>query len=652
MKKLHYLFLALSMISTILAAQDKEDDILMTIDDRNITVEEFERIYHKNNSNTALEQQSVEEYLELFINFKLKVIEAEELGLDTTAAFKREFNGYRKQLAKPYLNDQEEVDKLVREAFERAQKDVHVGHIMIRMSEYASPEDTAKIYEKAMEIRQRILDGEDFGAMAKAYSDDPSAKNNAGDLGWFSVFRMVYPFETGCYTTPKGAISMPVRTRFGYHLIKLIDERPARGEIQVAHIMVMVPESMTDEEKTEAKVKIDRLYDSLEAGKDFAEMARKYSEDRGSAGRGGELPWFGTGRMVPEFEDAGFALQEIGDICKPIKTAFGWHIIKLLDRKTFEDFEAVKADLQNSVMKSDRIAYSRAAMIERIKDKNNFSENLANLKVFYDIVDTTFFTRAWDPERASQLNGTLFTIGERKISQADFADYLAANQGGRKMNIEVLVNNQYKKFVEAEVLQYEEDRLPDKYPEFRHLVQEYHDGILLFDLTDKMVWTKAVEDSVGLTAFYNEHKNDYQWEKRMDATLYTCRDEAVAGYAMGLLNDPKNKKMTPEEIQSAAFREFNDSSCLSFEHRKFEAGDRPQVDKMDWSDRVSDVQTEKGKTVFLYNNKILRPSIKELDECRGLVTADYQNHLEKEWIKSLRAKYPVHVNEELLSRIK
>ena len=642
MKNLHFIIGAIFLISPILRAQDMNGEILMTIHDRQITVEEFERIYHKNNSNTALEQQTVDEYLELFINFKLKVIEAEEMGLDTTDAFLREFNGYKKQLAKPYLSDKEEVDALVQEAFERSQKELQASHILVRLNEFAGPEDTALAYTKAMEIRDRFLAGEDFGILARTYSNDPSAKDNAGMLGWFTTFRMVYPFETGAYNTAKGDVSLPVRTRFGYHLIHVTDERPARGEVQVAHIMVMVPESMSDEEKAKARKKIQGYYDSLRAGKEFSAMAMEYSEDRGSAGRGGELPWFGTGRMVGEFKEASFALTNIGDISEPVQTSYGWHIITLLNKKTFDDFEAVKADLQSNVTKSDRNVYSKAAMIERLKQKYNFREYTDRLHEFHAVVDTGIFLRTWEPAQAAKLNKTLFIIGDREINQRQLTSFLASRQGGRHINIEVHIYNQYQKFVEEQVLQYEEDQLPDKYPEFRHLVQEYHDGILLFDLTDKMVWSKAVEDSAGLEAFYQEHKNDYRWGKRMDATIYTCRDKEVALFARKLLEDPKNKKTSPENIQSHAFAQFSDSTCLTFAGRKLESGDHALADNMDWSsDKVSDIQTEKGKEVFLVNNKLLKPSVKELDECRGLVTADYQNHLEKEWIAILREKYPV-----------
>ncbi len=651
MTRLTRFILPLLLFSSHVFCQADADKILMTIHDRQITLDEFERIYKKNNSSTALEQQTVEEYLDLFINFKLKVIEAEELGMDTTQRFIKEFNGYKQQLAKPYLSDTEEVDALVQEAFERAQKEINVSHILIRTNAEAPPEDTLRAFNKAIEIRDRILAGEDFGTVAKATSDDPSAKTNAGVLGWFTVFRMVYPFENGAYQTEKGKLSWPVRTRFGYHLIKVNDIRPARGNVRVSHIMIMTPEGMNDELRTDAKKRIQMLYDSIQSGMDFAEIARKYSEDGGSAARGGELPWFGTGRMVAPFEDASFALANIEDISEPIQTSFGWHIIKLLEQKKFDDFETVQADLRANVTKSDRNAYSKKALVERIKRSNNFTENRESLYPFYTVVDTSIFYRNWDVSKAAGLNEVLFTIGDRSVTQQDFASYLAEKQAATKKNIQVFVDNHYEKFIEVEVLQYEEDQLPGKYPEFKHLIQEYHDGILLFDLTDQMVWSKAVEDSVGMEAYYADNRSNYMWEKRLDATLFTCRDAEVAAFAKDLLSKKKRKRPSPEAVQSLAYAEFSDSSCLSFEFNKYELGDHPLVEKMDWNDPMTDNMDEEGKVIFLVKNKVLKPEPKMLDECRGIVTADYQNHLETDWIEELRVKYTVQVNREMLSEI-
>ncbi|MBL7112508.1 MAG: peptidylprolyl isomerase [Bacteroidales bacterium] len=630
--------------------QPEDDEILMRIHDRDISLSEFERIYNKNNTNPSIEQQTVTEYLELFINFKLKVIEAEELGLDTTEAFKREFNGYKKQLAKPYLSDKEEMDELVKEAFERAQYDLNVSHILIRCDQFASPDDTAKAWQKTIEIRERILGGEDFGTVAKATSDDPSVKDNAGELGYFTTFRMLYPFESGAYNTETGEISMPVRTRFGYHLIRINDKRPAKGTVKVAHIMVLTPQGMSEKDLKAAEEKIFLYYDKIQLGMDFTEMAQKYSEDRGSAARGGELPVFGTGRMVPEFENASFALEKPGEISKPVKTSFGWHIIKLIEKTGVDDFEASKEEIKAMVTKSDRNSYSKKAMVSKIKKQYQFMEYRGRLADFYSVVDSTIFDRTWTAEKAAHLDEILFVIGDREIPQSDFAIILENGQATSRMNIIAYINNKYDEFVENKVIEYEEDQLVYKFPDYRYLLQEYHDGILLFDLTDQMVWSKAIQDTIGLLAFYEENKNNYSWDKRMDATLYTCRDESVANKARELLIK-KMKKATPDELAGKLFGIFKDSTCVEFSKGIYEPGDNEFMDQMNWNNPFSDNIQSGDKIILIQKNKIIRPEPKELNESRGLVTADYQTHLEKLWIEELKAKYAIKVNEDLLSKV-
>jgi len=647
------LFLFALGIGILAQAQNYDDEVLMTIYNRKVTLGEFERIYNKNNSNPSIEQQTVDEYLDLFINFKLKVIEAEERGMDTTAAFLREFNGYKKQLAKPYLSDKAEQEVLVQEAFKRAQNDIHASHILIRLDEFAAPEDTLIAHEKIMQIRNRIEAGEDFSTVAKATSDDPSVKTNGGDIGWFTVFKMIYPFETTAYNTPPGRVSMPVRTRFGYHIIKIHEKRPAKGEVRVSHIMVMTPEIMSEANKLAAKEKIDKYYDTLNQGADFAELVRFFSEDRRSAANDGELPWFGTGMMVPEFESAAFAISRIGDYSEPVKTAFGWHIIKLLEKKGVDDFERMKPDLENMVAKSDRNTYSKKAMIGRIKNQNDFKESPGNLDVFYTLVDSTIFTTGWTIPDFDYEDRVLFTLGRKNFTQNDFASYLKETQGGRPMNIKVYVYNKYNEFADKSVLEYEEAQLPLKYPEFRHLVQEYHDGILLFDLTDKMVWSKAVKDSAGLEEYYESHKKDYMWkDDRLDATIYSCRSENVAKKSSALLIKKRKKHFDPSQIVESMIKEFDDSTCIQYRTGIFEKGDDAFIDKMDWSKNISGNMEDNGRIVFIVKNKILKPEPKKLEEARGLVTADYQTYLEKLWIRELRDKYNVEVNKELLSKIK
>ena len=322
--------LPLLVLSASLMAGGK-DPVLMQINDKPVYKSEFEYIYNKNNSNNSLDKKTLEEYVELFINFKLKVEEAKTQGLDTTRAFVNELNGYRNQLTRPHLTDSKVEESVIREADERLKEDVEVSHILVRIAPEATPADTLKAWKKINEIAERVKK-EDFATVAKESSEDQSVTDNAGYIGWITGFRTVFPFENKAYATPVGTISAPVRTSFGYHIIKVHNRRFSRGEILVSHIMRFT--SQGDEAgNAKAKAAIDSLYQLVKSGADFGAIAETNSEDRGSAARKGELPWFGVGRMVQEFEQAAFALTEKGQISAPVQSPYGWHIIKLLDQK-------------------------------------------------------------------------------------------------------------------------------------------------------------------------------------------------------------------------------------------------------------------------------------------------------------------------------
>jgi len=650
--RLIFTLILLFSISKLLS-QNNQDEVLMMIHDREITLGEFERIYKKNNSSSSIEQQSVDEYVDLFINFKLKVIEAEELGYDTIASFIREFTGYQKQLAKPYMTDKKEMEDLLKEAYQRAQFEIHVSHILIKCDQNEAPEDAAIAYAKAYEIRQRILNGEDFSKVARETSDDPSAKTNGGDLGYFTVFDIVYPFESAAYETEPGMISIPVRSSFGYHIIKVHERRPARGKVKVAHIMVFTPDTMTVEQLVEAGNKIYLLYDSLITGIDFSELARRQSEDIGSAAMGGELAPFGTGMMVPEFEQAALALKNPGDISKPVKTSFGWHIIKLIEHQEIGNFEEMRAEYTDMIKTSNRVLQSRLAMIEKLKKQYNFTDFNGDLSPFYDIVDSTIFDGAtWSVPEDDQLNERMFIIDGHEYSQLDFARFLEANQGGYPLTKVSYLNRRMTDFIEASLMAYEESQLSIKYPEYRHLLQEYHDGILLFDLTDKMVRSKTIRDTIGLKKFFEKHRDEYIWGERLDAWIYRCESRAVAEEAVRFLKDQANLYASPSALIARLCAPRYDPSCITSTTGAYERGDNEFVDKMDWNEWISDISEKDGRFIFVIKKDILPSARKTFDEAYGLVTADYQNHLEEEWIAELRKKYRVKVNRKLLSAIR
>jgi peptidyl-prolyl cis-trans isomerase SurA len=638
-------------LNTITAQTKNKDAVLMTIGQSKVTVAEFESVYKKNNTkDVANDVKSLNDYVDLFVNFKLKVKEAEELKLDTAKAFKDELAGYRKQLAQPYLTDKDVNEKLLQETYSRLQEDVHASHILVKVAETALPKDTLEAYNKVMKIRARVLKGEDFNKVAseKGISDDPSAKDNGGDLGYFTAMQMVYSFETAAYTTKVGEVSMPIRTRFGYHIIKVHDKRKAQGEVLVAHIMVKTPPNMSKDDSTNAVTKINEIYTKLKAGAKFEELATQFSDDKTSAKKGGELMWFGTSKMPIEFEKASFALKNKNDFSAPVKTKYGWHVIKLVDKKGLATFDAMKNELKDKVTKDSRSQAGRASLIAKIKAEYKFKENLAARDEFAKVLDSTTFEGTWDKSKAASLKKTIFNFNDKVYTQADFATYIASRQGKRpKMDVNMLIAQLYKQYVDESAIAYEESRLDQKYPEFKALMEEYHDGILLFDLTDKKVWSKAVKDTTGAKEYYEKNKANYMWEERVEATVYSCSDATVAQKVRKMITDKKSEKDILAEINKDS--QLN----LQTESKLFTKGENEFVDK-NWKVGVSaDINSEKDKKVIIVaSTNVLAPSAKSFQDARGMVTADYQNHLEKEWLAELRKKYTVSIDQNVLSTIK
>ena len=644
------LLFALLVGSVDLFAQ-KKDPVLLTVDGQDITLSEFEAVYKKNNRDEMVDQEDLKEYLELYINFRLKVREAEAMGLDTAKKFIQELKGYQKQLAKPYLTDKSVTEKLVKEAYERSLKDINASHILLKIGPDALPKDTLKAYNKLMDIRKMALKG-DFAELAKKYSEDPSAKENGGDLGWFSALRMVYPFETAAFTTPVGEISMPVRTRFGYHILKVNGQRDALGEINAAHIMIKTDEGASEEKLEEAKKKIFEVKELLDKGESFEDLARKYSQDRGSSNKGGVLPRFGTGRMVAPFEKAAFDLKEDGKYSEPFLTQYGWHIVKRLERFPVPSFEESEQTLSSKVAKDSRSQMSQTVVLNRIKKDYNFKENRKALDAIGALLDSTLIEGKWNADAAKGLNETIFSIGDKKYTQADFADYIASRQTRRRdEDLLIIMNGMYSKYVDESLLAYEESKLDEKYPEYKALLKEYRDGILLFDLTDQKVWSKAVKDTAGLKAYHENHKTDFMWEKRLDAELYYVQNDSILEPLEKALKK-KMKKGSPstEEL----IKEFNANSALNLqvESDKYEKNDEELLENIAWEKGLQGPLKSGDNQVFVLVKDVLEPTPKSLKEARGLVTAAYQNYLEQQWIEELRNKYEYTANAELLKKIK
>ena len=633
-------------------AQDTDEDrVLMMVANEKITKKEFLKVYYKNSKrDEEIDQKSLEEYLQLYINFKLKVAEAKELGLDTTKAFINELSGYRAQLAQPYLNDKSISEGLLQEAYERKQYDIRASHILIKVGIDADARDTLVARRKIMKLRKRILNGEEFGAVAGLASEDPSAKDNGGDLGYFTVFQMIYPFESMAYNTEVGKVSKPVRTRYGYHIIKVQDKRDALGEVKTSHVMVITKRDASKEALAKARTKIEEAYAELEQGSSFSDVVRKYSEDKKTSTSGGALPWFTTGKMVGDFEMAVARLTQKGAYTKPVKTPYGWHIIQLNDTKGLPEFNQIKGELKARITKDARSNRPRESFVGKVKKEYGFKESIRERNDFYTVVDESYFKGKWDISKAADLTSTLFSIGNQNYSQGDFASYIQNHPVKSKdKSARSAVNRLYTQYVQESCIAYADSRLESKYPDFKSLVQEYHDGILLFELTDQKVWSKAIKDTTGLKVFYANNKNNYMWGRRLDAEVYTCDDELVAKSTRKLVKKKAKKGYTTDYIKKSINEE---KKVLVITANKYSENEDELISKIKWEPGITANMSLDGKVVFVNVKNVLNPVPKTLMESKGLVTADYQTYLEKEWIETLKIKYDVEVNGEVLSSIK
>lgn len=634
----------------------QQDPILMTINDVAITKSEFERIYYKNNRDSVHDEKAIKDYLELFINFKLKVIEAKKLGLDTLPTFKQELQSYRKQLSDPYFVDKETEEKLLKEAYERKKWRIRTSHILIKVSENASPADTLAAYNKAMEIKKRIDKGEDFAKLAMEYSEDDASKLNGGDIGYLTVFTTVLPYENAVYSLKVGEVSNPIRSQYGYHIIKVTDRKENPGEVKVAHIMVLVPRDAKEEDITKAENKINEIYQKLQQGEDFAKLAIEYSDDKASGKRGGDLPWFGTGRMVPEFESVAFETK-IGEYSKPFRTAFGYHIIKKHDVRPLQPFETEKNELANKIAKDPRAQQSKLILIEKLKKEYGYTFNQKNLDEIIKYVDTTLYSGNFKMPANIKLNKPIFTLKDSIYTQAKFVDFLANYKNKQKDAVKneaakMLARQLYKEWENHQIIAYEDAHLEQKYPSFAHLLQEYHDGILLFDLTDKMVWSKAIKDTAGLKEFYEKNKNNYMWDERAEVYLISYENDKCKDLFIKAITNNK-KQLSIEDILNNINKK---TICLTKKDVKlFSKGDSPAVDKLAFNaDKSQNTKynIDSEKKLIFYLNKILPPQPKQLNEAKGIITADYQSYLEKEWIQELRNKYKVVINYDVLKLVK
>ena len=645
---LRYILLLFIVLCTFFGFSQNDDDIIIKIDDQQITRAEFVRLYQKNNDHLLdeSEKKTPKEYLDLFINFKLKVLEAERLGYDTVPGFISELKNYREELAKPYLTAVKYTNKMVETAYQRMKTEVNASHILLRLPPNATPADTLKAWNKLIEIRQKIKSGADFNQMAEKYSEDPSAKTNQGNLGYFTAFQMVYPFEDAAYKTEIGELSQPVRTNFGYHLIKVNNKREAKGQIKVAHIMKRLAVNSSEETIKRQKQVIDSLAMELKNGADFAELAKENSDDRRSAANGGALSWFGSSGMLPEFANPAFALKNDGDVSDVIRTPYGWHIIKRIESRPIPSYDEIKDFLTEKIRKNPEISdHSVEIFVKNLKSEYHFKDSqlLDELK---KEVEPFFKNNRFDAINLQKPNQEIFSFANVKVTADEFANYLEKNKTTKEQtNSQILIDELYQNFITQKLLDYENDHLEEKYPEFKFLVKEYHDGILLFNISEDKIWNAAAQDSIGLQTFYKENAKKYTWDERFKGWSIKCKKQETRDFIDAVFEEDPDIQAQELRDQVNSHLENNQVE-LVFGY--FEKGMDSLVDYLVWNSQKPEDYQE--GLHFVRGDKVA-PQPKSLEEAKGLYISDYQNYLEKQWIKKLRKEYKIRVRKRILREV-
>ncbi len=650
MKKILSLnLLLLALITSFTIDAQKKEDALFTYGGIGVSKKEFLRMYTKNinNQKPDFSEKAIREYLTLYSRFKMKVAEANALRIDTLANIESELGTYKKQLAKTYLTDTEMKNKLIKEAYDRSKKDVRIAHILI--STPRNNDDTLSAYRKIDSLYKAItVNKADFAVIARMFSEDKQSGSNGGDIGFITPLQIVYPFENVAYNTPVGSVSKPFKTIYGYHIIKKLEERQARGEIQVAQILVNVKKSGGEEGERIGKARIDSVYLMLKKGQSFESMVEKYSDDKFSLNSKGVLASFGVGQMLPIFEDAAFSLKKPGDISEPIKTEYGYHIVKLMSKTPLKPFDSVKTDLGKRIEKDSRTDIARIEYTEKVKTKLNFKEYpIALNEIIAAINDSTLMNGTYNANEYAKYKKPLFTMSDVEITQADFANYLEAftkaKMYGKK---DPTLRSLYKTYADKALNDYQENRLVDENEDYRNLLTEYRDGIMLFELTDKSVWSKASMDTTGLNEFYANNKAKYQWGPSVKGTIYKANDEETAKMLVKQLNNPKN---TNSDDILKAVSEAGAQNKLVAENGKYEKTRFPANLKMTAGKYCPYYKNEDGTYTLLKVDEVYNePTQKTLSEARGYVISEYQEYLEKNWIADLEAKYPVKLNESVI----
>jgi peptidyl-prolyl cis-trans isomerase SurA len=610
-----------------------------------VSVKEFLKAYNKNKTNVRTEK-AFRDYLNLYIASRLKIKEAKERGYDTLPQMVSDLDNLRQQILPNYITDKESVNRLVDEAYTRSQKDIHLAHIFINFQQNGIFDSVAAL-KKLAEVQEKLKSGIDFSTVAKQYSEDPSAKENGGDLDWVTVFNLPYALENLAYSTQVGKVSGAYRSKAGYHIFKNLEERKDPGRINASQILIAFPPGADASVKVSSKKLADSIYNRLLKGDDFGKLASQFSNDVVSAAANGQMMEFGVGEYEPVFENAVYTLQK-SSISKPFLTSHGYHIVKLVQKTGAINKNDAKAMdvLRNKVEQSDRMASTKTILANRILKDGGYKKSSFNNLELWAFSDSILNYQK--PNIPVQLSGSsdLFQIGDKKFLVSDWIGYAQTfrykpDGSGIKPYPQL-----WDEFVEGMALNYYQSNLENYNEEFKGQINEFRDGNLFFEIMQREIWGTAQSDSAALVNYFEKNRSKYNWKPSVDAVIFYASELTTAR----TFNNELKKSPTSWHDLVSKYEEK-----VAADSSRFELAQIPNPAKqiLQPGTITSPLLNKADNTASFayiirsYNNTAPR----SFADARGMVINDYQMELEKNWVEQLKKKYPVVINEKVLNQL-
>ncbi len=645
------LIISIIFISFKIFITAQNNPTLFSVDNRKVSLKDFKSDFkHRYSINKLSEKQLVKDFLNQRIDFIVKVQEAKSLRLHKSKKFRKKFADFREFVIETNITDKSLLEKLSKEAYKRMQTEIEIKQILLRVSEFATPEDTLLAYQKAMAIRDMIVSGQDFAKLAKQVSDAPFVTTQEDAKIYVSALSLPYNIENYIYNKKYPQCSFPIRSNKGYHLIKVLSRRKNPGYFKVSHILVRHANDSNQLEAKRAKQKIDDIYNKFLSGENFNSLAEQYSDDIVSFEKSSPLTWLSTKMMPEEFAQRCIKLKT-GEVSKPFKTRFGWHIVKKIAQQNLPEYKIIKEQLEQKIMANDRSKIIKQQVINNLKDKYKYQDYLA-LKPIIKMVNDTIFDAKWIPSSYILFTDKLCKINNKTYYQTDFIKYLQDNQ--EKMfpiPIEKYVYLQYNNFVNSILIDNEAIYIEQHNKDIKKTLQNYEDMMLVSALNAKQNKKQSQINDADLRNFYNNNKAKYNQSYQIDMSIFSYTDNIKK--VEKLFRKLKSKYASDKEVV-ARIKASKDMSFKMDKRITAKEGENIYVDnvvklfkegKLKFDDKLIVFPNEQ-KIVWL-NSRIQKTNNK-LEEVKQEVIEDYKKYRYNKWIESMKKKHRIIVNDNLL----